>query len=253
MMSSRITHIARRAALIVGLVAVVAVLGFGWHMGQAVQITTVQVSGAVHADIDRILELAAVPDSTRLFELDPRLVADRVAREPWVRSARVTRWLSGTLAISIQERVPAALAINPAGQAVAYLDAEGHVMPLTTSALQTGFDVPLLTGRLPRLVEAQRVEDGGLRRLLAALPGTDTFTDALISGIERRPDGEFVLITAPTPEGIALPVRLGRDGFEQKLRRLEAFWEQVILAEPGSAIRRIDLRFDGQVVTADRL
>jgi cell division protein FtsQ len=252
-MSSRIAHIARRAAQIVGTVAIAAVLGLGWHMGQAVQITSVEVSGAVHADVDRILELAAVPDSTRLFELDPRLVADRIAREPWVRKARVTRWLSGTLAISIQERVPAVIAVSQAGQAVAYLDADGHVMPLTPSALESGFDVPILTGRLPRLVEAHRVEDAGLRRLLAALPRSDTFADALISGIERSADGEFVLITAPTPEGIALPVRLGRDGFEQKLRRLEAFWEQVILADPESAIRRIDLRFDGQIVTADRL
>lgn len=250
-MSSRLRHIARALGLLAVAAALAGAAVFGWRWAQAIELVGIEVSGAVHSDVAHVLALAAVPDTVRLFGVDARLVADRVERAQWVERAQVRRRLDGRLGIALQERRPAALLLDGQGEAVAFLDAAGYVLPLTTSARRAGYDVPLITGRLPRLLPTQPVDDPALRRLLAALPAPGSLGDALISGFERRPNGEFVLRTTPTPGGEALVVRLGRANFGRSFRRLEAFWQQVVLAEPEQPIRRVDLRFDGQIITSD--
>lgn len=248
-MASRARSVASRVGVLLLLAALAALAGFGWQRAQTLPLTGVEVSGAVHADEAALLALAAVPDSARLFAVDPLALASRVEAEPWVRRARVSRSMRGVIRITVEERQPVALAIGADGRATAYVDAGGHVMPVTASALAAGYDLPLLSGRIPGLRAGDVIQDPALARLLATLAEAGPLTDALVSAVERRPDGTLVVITAPTPDGAALPVVLGRDGFAEKLRRLEAFWDQAILSRPDHPIRRVDLRYDGQIVT----
>lgn len=250
-MASRKRSVASRVGVFLLLAALATLAGFGWQRAQTLPLAGVEISGAVHADEAALLALAAVPDSSRLFGVDPLALASRVEADAWVRRARVARSMRGTLNIRVEERQPVALALGSDGRAAAYLDAEGHVMPITATALAAGYDVPLVTGRIPGLRVGDVVQDAALTRLLATLAEAGPLADALVSAVERRADGTLVLITAPTPAGAALPVVLGRDGFQEKLRRLEAFWEQAILSRPEYPIRRIDLRYGGQIVTAE--
>jgi cell division protein FtsQ len=248
-MASRTRSVASRVGVFLLLAALAALAGFGWQRAQTLPLTGVEVVGAVHADEGALLALAAVPDSARLFGVDPLALASRVEAEPWVRRARVSRSMRGVIRIRVEERQPVALALGSDGRASAFVDATGHAMPATATALAAGYDVPLLTGRLPGLRPGEAIQDPALVRLLATLSEATPLADALVSAVERRSDGTLVLVTAPTPAGAALPVVLGRDGFTEKLRRLEAFWEQAILTRPDHPIRRVDLRFDGQIVT----
>ena len=236
----------RRAVALVGLVAVGALVYLGWHWQATLPVRAVGVSGAVHADTTALLDLAAVPDSSLLFDLDPTILADRVQRHPWVAEARVTRWMTGTLGISVTERVPVALVLDGAGRPSYFFDAVGFMMPLTAGA---AYDVPLLQGRFPAFQPTQPTDDATTLDLLAALASLDEHTDALVSSIERTSTG-FVLITSPGPTG-AIPVALGRDGVGEKLQRLRAFWDQAVLSRPDTPVRRIDLRFDGQIITEE--
>jgi cell division protein FtsQ len=250
-MARRKRHIASRAAVFLGLVALGALLGYGYHRASLMQVVAVDVRGNVHAEAADLVALAAIPDSSRLFDLDTAEIVRRVEEHPWVRTAAISRWMTGTVSISVAERQPVALAIGPDGRPAMYLDVDGFAMPVTRTALRAGYDVPLLTGRLPAVNPAAPLADAPLRRLLAALASTGPSTDALIAAIERRPDGQMVLFTAPAPGGTSIPVSLGRDRFEEKLHRLEAFWEQAVLVRPERAIRRIDLRHEGQIVTEE--
>ena len=54
-----------------------------------------------------------------------------------------------------------------------------------------------------------------------------------------------------TPAGQALTVRLGDSGFEERFRRLKAFWDQAVLTRPGTRYASVDLRFDGQIITRE--
>ena len=244
-------RLVRRALGVLGLGAVVALGALGWQWQASVPVRAVEVRGAVHADSTEILGLAAVPDSSLLFALDPALIEDRVRRHPWVAEASVTRWLTGTLGISVTERVPVALALDAAGRPAFYFDAAGFRMPVESAAAgrSAAFDVPLLHGFGP-YQPTMPVDDASVLDLLAALAALDDATDALVSSVERTPGG-FVLLTAPAPGSGAIPVALGRGGFAEKLARLRPFWDQAVLPRPDTPIRRIDLRFNGQIVTEE--
>lgn len=239
----------RRALGVLALAGVVALGVLGWRWQASVPVAAVAVSGAVHADTTEIVALAAVPDSSMLFALDPALIEDRVRRHPWVADASVTRWVTGTLGISVEERVPVALALDDAGRPDYYFDAAGFRMPVASAARGAVYDVPLLHGFGP-YQPTTPVDDEAVRDLLAALAGLDDATDALVSSVERTADG-FVLTTSPAPGGGAIPVALGRGGFAEKLARLHAFWDQAVLPRPATPVHRIDLRFDGQIVTEE--
>ena len=241
-------RLARRTLAVLGLAAVVALGVVGWRWQASVPVRAVAVTGVVHADTNAVLDLVAVPDSAFLFNLDPTILADRVRRHPWVAEASVTRWMTGTLGIDVTERVPVALVLDGAGRPSYFFDAAGFMMPLAAGAV---YDVPLLQGRFPAYQPTQPVEDAAVLDLLAVLAAVPDATDALVSSVERAADGSFTLVTAPTPGGTAIPVALGRSGFAEKLGRLQSFWDQAILTRPDTPVRRIDLRFDGQIVTSE--
>lgn len=238
----------RRALALLALAAVAALGVVGWRWQASLPVRAIDVHGNVHADSTALLDLAAVPDSAMLFSVDPEILADRIRRHPWVAEAGVTRWMTGTLSIGVTERVPVALVLDGAGRPSYFFDAAGFMMPLAAGA---AYDVPLLQGRFGPYQPTQPTEDSAVLGLLAALAAVPPATDALISSVERGADGTFTLVTAPTPGGAAVPVALGRGGFDEKLARLQAFWDQAVLTRPDTPVRRIDLRFDGQIVTSE--
>ncbi len=243
----------RRVLVVLGLGAVIALGVVGWRWQAALPVRAVEVHGNVRADTAELLDLAAVPDSAMLFSLDPTILADRIRRHPWVAEAGVTRWMTGTLGIGVTERVPVALVLDAAGRPSFFFDAAGFMMPTVPAGAGRGaaYDVPLLQGRFGTYQPTQPTEDAAVRDLLAALAAVPPATDALVSSVEREGDGMFVLHTAPAAGSGSIPVALGRDGFDEKLRRLQSFWDQAVLTRPALPIRRIDLRFDGQIVTQE--
>lgn len=244
-------HRLRRVALALGALVVAAVLALGARYAATLPLRAVEVRGATFADAATLRALAAVPDSARLLALEPELLADRLRRDPWVRHARVHRRLDGTLVLRVTERTPAALALGPDGRPAYFLDAEGYALPATPEALAAGFDVPLLLGAVPPFHPTRPVEDPALVATLAALAAAGPATDALVSAVERAPSGALTLVTVAAPSGRPLRVALGPHDVPEQLRRLQAFWEQAVLPRPDRAIRRVDLRFRGQIVTEE--
>ncbi len=236
----------QRVIAVLGLAAVIAVGVLGWRWQASLPVRAVEVSDVVHADTSAVLDLVAVPDSALLFALDPAILADRARRHPWVADASVTRWPTGTLGIAVTERMPVALVLDAPGRPAYFFDAAGFRMPVVAGA---AYDVPLLSGAFGPFNPTQPTDDATTLELLTALATTSPEIDALISSIERSPDGALTLTTAPLPDGRALPAALGRTGFTDKLSRLHAFWHQALLTRPATPVRRIDLRFDGQIIT----
>lgn len=243
--SRRVLRRAGVAFLMVG----VGVLGWlGWQWSSHATVDRVTVSGTEHAPPDTLRRLARVDSGAVMGEVDPVLVADRVKRHPWVKTATVTpHWMYGALAVEVTERTPAALAVDAQGRPTYYLDRAGYAMPLPDS---TGYDVPLVRGletaapwTRPDSVEAPPL----LRRILTALP--EAKAADLVAEIEVRPDSTLGLVTPPLGDHDAMSVRLGAGNVPKKLRALRAFAQQVLSTQPDAPIEEIDLRFDGQVVT----
>lgn len=236
----------RRLARRAGLVVLVLALGAAWTWQRTLPLKAVAVVGATHASIEDVIALTqAEPDSVALFSLSPALLADRAQRHPWVRTATVRRLPTGTLRIAVQEREPAVVVLED-GAPHHFLDAEGYAMPIEAVSPAL-YDVPVLSGA-PDYHPIQPVESAGLRSLLAALARAEPSTHALVSEIDWR---TATLWTTPTNGHETVPVRIGRFGHADALRRLRAFWNQAVLPQPEVTFASVDVRFDGQVVTRE--
>ena len=247
-----------RTPLLLLLLAFVVVAGLGWYWQNTVRLAHVEFDGVEHADEAELRRLLALGGEgmgdeeslvdTTLYDLDPATLADRVARHPWVRAASVSRRPTGTLAFDVEEREPVALVVAQDGTPGFFLDAEGFRMPRVPTAI---YPVPLLRGALEPYEPLAPVESATLRELLAALASLDERTDALVSEIELGKTGRYTLFTTPVSNHPSLPVELGREGFAARLRTLRAFYDQAILPQPAVTFERINLSFDGQVVTEE--
>ena len=241
------TDTRRRWLRRLALVALALGLGAAWVWQRTLPFERVAVVGTAHAPVVEVERLVgAVPDSVALYSLDPALLAGRAERHPWVRRAAVRRLPTGTLRVRVEERVPVALALDADGRPSHFLDADGYAMPPSASAL---YDVPVVRGA-PGYHAVQPVDDPALRDLLVAFAQADDATLALVSEVEWG--GPVTLWTTPAGGHGSVPVRLGRGGdYGDRLRRLRAFWDQSVLPRPNTAVRLVDLRFDGQVVTRE--
>lgn len=229
--------------------AVAGTLSFaGWTWVDGMVVREVAVEGARYADEETILALAAVDTGTRVLDVDPRLVADRAARHPWVRTGAVRRLPSGVVRITVRERFPVALALTPDGRPEAWLDAEGYAMPLPEAA---AWDAPLVWGAPLPGNRTRPLAHPALRELLAVLPETGFPPDALVSSFEVDRDGSIVMHAAIPGGADAIAVHLGTRGYAEKFRRLHAFWTQAVSPRPDKTFASIDLRFDGQIVTKE--
>lgn len=214
-----------------------------------VRLTRIEIVGARQADPESLRRLAAVDSGAVLFDLDPALIADRVARHPWVRTASVMRWPTGTLRIVVEERMPVVLQMSKDGRPVGYLDAEGYGLPLGQGP---AVDVPLLYGVRVPAHPMRPLKDEPVQMLLFALASLKEPERALISEIVRLPNGEFWLYTTPAAGQRSIPVRLGTEDFRQRLHRLVAFWHQAVLTQPNKTFSLIDLRFANQIVVREQ-
>lgn len=241
-----------RGVLLVALLLALGAAGLWTRQWMGtLRVERLDVRGATHAAPEALLALARVDSGAVLMDVDPVLVADRLQRHPWVAAASATRLPTGTLALRVTERVPVLLVLDALGRPAYYLDRNGYAMPVP----ETGgaYDVPLLRGRVEAYHPVRPVQNETVRDLLAALAEADAATDALVAEFELRGPDDLWLYTTPTGTRDALAVRLGRGTVAGKLVRLKAFWQQAVLPQPEQTFQVIDLRFDSQIVTQERV
>ena len=265
-MASSLATFGRRLLRLLGAAVLVAGLGalgwLGWQWHAHTTVARVAVHGAQHAPADTLRRLARVDSGATMRSLAPELLADRVAHHPWVATATVDlQRLSGTVALTVAERTPAALALDSHGRPAFYLDAAGYRLPLVDSL---DANVPLVRGLTPN-APTRRPAPPALQEVLQALASTGEASTGeaptseatgppapLVSAVEWRRDNTVWLVTRPFAAHGAVRVRLDAENAARQLRHLRAFARHV-LAQPLPAgrapIAEVDLRFDGQIVT----
>jgi cell division protein FtsQ len=245
-------------AAVVGSVLVIGLLGWQWQ--SSVEVEHVAVTGARHAPADTVRHLARVDSGTVMETIDEALVADRVTRHPWVKTAEITKQRArGTLLIAVTERRPAAIVVDAEGRPAFYLDRAGYALPCPgcretttygTAPDSSGADVPLVRGLDAEYHPLRPVAPPSLRRALAAL--ADSETEPLVAELAVGADSSVQLVTTPIGPHGAVPVRLGTGRIPDKLRQFRAFAEQVLSTDTDEPVGEIDLRFDGQIVTREQ-
>jgi cell division protein FtsQ len=108
-------------------------------------VRSVEIEGNRRKSDAQILELAGLSPGTNLFAIDLSGAERRLLEDPWIKQAKITRQLPGTLQIHLGEREPAALAViggllyllTPAGEPFKQVESGDPV------------DLPVVTGIEP--------------------------------------------------------------------------------------------------------
>lgn len=117
------------AAVVVGLVAA----AFGLTRTAALDVDHLDVQGAARVSEDEVLRASGLRTGQRLVDVDPAAVRAAVEALPWVATAEVDRRWTGTVAITVTERVPAALLADGKGGWLA-VDDGGRVLAAVPDA-----------------------------------------------------------------------------------------------------------------------
>ncbi|HEY0592869.1 MAG TPA: FtsQ-type POTRA domain-containing protein [Thermoanaerobaculia bacterium] len=138
------------------LLVVTLLLGGAWLWRKTQEdtrfaITTVEITGIVHAPRTAIEAIADGYEGANLFRLDLEGVRARLRRQPWIESVAVEKKLPDTLQIAITERKPAALVAAKDG--LRYVDRSGVVFARLSPEVGDP-DLPLIGETAPADIRA---------------------------------------------------------------------------------------------------
>jgi cell division protein FtsQ len=228
------------AAFIIVVVALVVIANF-WK--SEITVDTVIVEGNRILTDREVLLLSGLSGGEQLFEVNLFKVRGRLLRNPFVRSASVTRDARGSIVLGVVERVPVAAI---AGRLVWHVDEEGVVLP--PAASDEIFDIPVITGdlRIGELEPGRKVHSARVIEALAWVKALET-SDAMyrrVSEVHVLPDGAFALVMV---EG-GVPVYVGRQDHARKVLTLAVFWRQIVMQRDLRLLESVSLMYEGQVV-----
>jgi len=238
----------KRAGRYLGAAALCGLLGFtGYHTYRFVsrivlfKLDTIEVTNNRRIDRREIILQAGVSPGDDIIRLNLRRIGEQLEKNPWIESVRVRRYFPHTLAIEIAEREPVAV-INMGH--LAYLDTKGTVFkPLTEG---DNLNYPIITG----VTEDDMARDpSGSGRalkeavgLIALLKQGQAFRLDDVSELHYDKGFGFTLFT--TQGGI--PVRLGTDGYPDKLARLARIYKE--LQPQMLTLEYIDLNYTDKII-----
>jgi cell division septal protein FtsQ len=202
----------------------------------------IDVTGIKKLTRDEILSTASVKIGDDLLGLRLTRMGEQLTKNPWVASVRVRRNFPHTVFIDVQERQP--IGVVSMGY-LYYLDSRGDIF----KPLQEGdsLDFPVITG----LAEDDLIRDPagtketlkGILGLLQQLKKERTgISIADISELHYDKGFGYTLFTMNN----GLPIRLGTEGFSDKLDRLAKVYTMLQPQIP--ALEYIDLDYSDRIV-----
>ncbi len=201
----------------------------------------VEVRGAQRLTPAEIVAMTGVTPGQNLLALHLKAIGQQVARNPWIASVRVQRFFPGTVALSVTERKPVAVANLGL---LYYLDAQGE--PFKPLNFGDNLDLPVVTGLsddgLTTDPAGTRAALKGACDLLGALQQHGSFILADVSEIHYDRDHGFTLFTTSG----AVPIRIGTDDFPGKLDRFARIYQTLMTQQSG--LQYIDLDYSDRIV-----
>ena len=232
----RRTELRKRRRVFLSTLALVTVLvgGFGLTRSTLFDVDSIKIAGRERAPREALVEAAGLARRTQLTDVEPGHIEARLERLPWIRSATVERRWPGTIAITVVEHLPVAIA--PAGESWAEIDAEGDVLAINDTPDPA---LPILDG-VKTVAVGERVAAVGAVRVASLLPES---LRPLVSSV--RAEGTSVeLLLAPRGRAVlGAPEDLGE--------KLTAVQTVLAAVEPGS-VSVLDVRVPAAPVLTRR-
>jgi cell division protein FtsQ len=176
---------------------VVAVLVGAWLITRTsfLDVDRIKVDGATVTTAEDIISASGIHPGEALLEVDASASASRIRQLPHIASAVVVRNWNGTIAITVTERVPVALAVGADGVAM-LIDGSGRV--IGTHVAGDGVETVLMGVEAGSAGTSVEGVSGALEVASLLTPGMRN----RIAGIATAPDGSLNLTL--TPQGIVI-------------------------------------------------
>lgn len=221
-----------------GVLTARTLLDSGWF-----RVDQVRVLGNQRVSAEQIVALSDIRSGVALFDLDLERIGNKIEEDPWVATAQVRRVFPGEIVIEVTERQPGA--ILSLGY-LYYVDWDGEIFKLL--APSDRLDYPVITGLTaedlttnPGQVRSRLQQAMGL---LMELKGRKHLSLDDISEVHIDDRIGFVLTTYAG----GVPIRLGFDGFGEKLDRLEKVYRE--LRPQLAGLNYIDLNVADRVIVS---
>ena len=201
----------------------------------------VKVLGAEKIKGADIVVMSGLGPNTRIWNIDPVEVEQRIRRHPWVKRVVIRRELPARLVIAIEEWQPGGIV---ALDKLYYVADDGAVFKALDE--EDSVDFPFVTGL--RAAGLSPRDPGTRQKLAEALSFGRTVerTTLGLSEIRFRPGGGIVLYPVSYP----VPFHVGWGDWGAKLERLQWFVRE--FPGQGARFETVDVSFKGQVVARPR-
>lgn len=205
------------------------------------RVRQVEVRGTRYLNPDDVLAASGLGERSSVFDSPEPWIAT-LERHPMIESARIERRLPSTVRIVVRETRPVALVH---ARTLVPVDRSGRVLPLAPE--EAHLDLPILVGEVE--VDARgRIADPDAREAIGALDRLQAEEPALAAAVSEFAGGGalHVLLRLGQPTIALLPLEASPTRLAEVRRALDD------LAARGELprVRRVDGRFDGQVVVS---
>lgn len=205
------------------------------------RVEIIQVEGQTQLEQEEIVGLSDINTGDMTFDLDLHLIGRKIAENPWVREAQVSRIFPKQVVIRIEERQPRAI-INL--DYLYYLDELGEVFKVLGS--DDSLEYPVVTGfDRDELQQGDSESARQLKSIVALiddLKQRELFDLEQVSEIHREAGGGIALFTYHG----AVKIRIGRSGYKKKIDRLERIYAKLEKRLP--VLDYIDLNVDERII-----
>lgn len=173
-----------------------------------------------------------------------KAIEDKIRRNPFIRDAELYSDLKGNVTVKVDLRRPIARIVQPDG-ADGYIAEDGTIMPVSD---RFSSRVILLSGAVRKLLVLQNLFDEPqgerLMSLLKRIHG-DEFWNAQIAELSLDEKGRITFYTQVGDERI----EFGRpEEIDEKLKKLEIFYKEVLPRVGWNKYDRVNLEYEGQIV-----
>jgi cell division protein FtsQ len=170
----------------------------------------------------------------RIDEIDLSKIESALNQNPYIQNADCYIRMNGLLVIDIAQKTPV-LRVIPLEKPSYYLDENGDPFPL--SARHTS-DVKVATGHIKPSLNTKLYT-------FTSYVNQSTFWNSLIEQIFVRPNGDLIFTTQMGGHEVVVG---DNDRLEQKLQKLEQFYQRASTNLGWEKYREINLKFKDQVI-----
>lgn len=231
----------------ISILIILAIFAGSFWAGQQVlqraEVSDIRVSGNYFTEGEEVVNATGLQAGIPLDSISYLSVIEQIEQLPYVRRADIDVSVSGRLTANVKEREPIALLVQ---DGMDYVDTTGVRLPAVSGK---SVDVPLLYVPASNVL-ADSIRGEEFSRMINFLMSAKSEGMPFYTIGEVGYDSEEGVVALSDDSAVRLV--FGHENYENRIRNWRTFYSEVIPEKGMHQMRRIDMRFENQIVTRER-